>query len=166
MWKAAELHQTWICPITTDKIGHYSGHSREHGADLLRACQGGTWQGKPPRNKTQTLPCTSKFSSVIAFFPFFLVPDSVTEVKTDIYVTSFGPVSDTDMVGATDWSFHGEGWLLLQPQRTCPTLVPWQSGQKRDFAKGQDTSKHPSCPPGHKCTSSSSCRPGGAQCGW
>lgn len=24
--------------------------------------------------------------------------DAVTEVKTDIYVTSFGPVSDTDMV--------------------------------------------------------------------
>lgn len=27
-------------------------------------------------------------------------PDRVTEVKTNIYVTSFGPVSDTDMVRA------------------------------------------------------------------
>ncbi|KAG7232622.1 hypothetical protein INR49_008295, partial [Caranx melampygus] len=27
--------------------------------------------------------------------------DRVTEVKTDIYVTSFGPVSDTDMVSLT-----------------------------------------------------------------
>lgn len=25
-------------------------------------------------------------------------PESVTEVRTNIYVTSFGPVSDTDMV--------------------------------------------------------------------
>lgn len=32
------------------------------------------------------------------FFPTFLHSDAVTEVKTDIYVTSFGPVSDTDMV--------------------------------------------------------------------
>lgn len=31
---------------------------------------------------------------------FFLLSDRVTEVKTDIYVTSFGPVSDTDMVRA------------------------------------------------------------------
>lgn len=29
---------------------------------------------------------------------YFIWPDAVTEVKTDIYVTSFGPVSDTDMV--------------------------------------------------------------------
>lgn len=27
-------------------------------------------------------------------------PDRITEVKTNIYVTSFGPVSDTDMVRA------------------------------------------------------------------
>lgn len=34
--------------------------------------------------------------------PLFVVsyPDRVTEVKTNIYVTSFGPVSDTDMVRA------------------------------------------------------------------
>lgn len=31
-------------------------------------------------------------------FSTFFQPDAVTEVKTDIYVTSFGPVSDTDMV--------------------------------------------------------------------
>lgn len=31
-------------------------------------------------------------------FPTFSGLDAVTEVKTDIYVTSFGPVSDTDMV--------------------------------------------------------------------
>lgn len=31
-------------------------------------------------------------------FSIFFQPDAVTEVKTDIYVTSFGPVSDTDMV--------------------------------------------------------------------
>lgn len=30
---------------------------------------------------------------------FYVVSDTVTEVKTNIYVTSFGPVSDTDMVG-------------------------------------------------------------------
>lgn len=29
---------------------------------------------------------------------FCFSTDRVTEVKTDIYVTSFGPVSDTDMV--------------------------------------------------------------------
>lgn len=28
----------------------------------------------------------------------FFDPDRVTEVKTNIFVTSFGPVSDTDMV--------------------------------------------------------------------
>lgn len=27
-----------------------------------------------------------------------LIPGAVTEVKTDIYVTSFGPVSDVEMV--------------------------------------------------------------------
>lgn len=32
------------------------------------------------------------------FFPTLFHSDAVTEVKTDIYVTSFGPVSDTDMV--------------------------------------------------------------------
>lgn len=138
MWKVAELHQRLIWPITSDKISHCSGHSREHDAGLLRARQGGAWQGKPPHNKPQTLPYTSKFSSLIAFFPSFFVPDSVTEVKTDIYVTSFGPVSDTDMVGATGSSPPGEGWLLLQPQRTCPTLVPRQSGQKQDFPKWQE----------------------------
>ncbi len=31
----------------------------------------------------------------------FVFTDRVTEVKTDIYVTSFGPVSDTDMVSLT-----------------------------------------------------------------
>lgn len=31
-------------------------------------------------------------------FSAFFGLDAVTEVKTDIYVTSFGPVSDTDMV--------------------------------------------------------------------
>lgn len=31
--------------------------------------------------------------------PFMCLPsESVTEVRTNIYVTSFGPVSDTDMV--------------------------------------------------------------------
>lgn len=32
---------------------------------------------------------------------FVIFTDRVTEVKTDIYVTSFGPVSDTDMVSLT-----------------------------------------------------------------
>ena len=32
------------------------------------------------------------------FFSTLFYSDAVTEVKTDIYVTSFGPVSDTDMV--------------------------------------------------------------------
>lgn len=31
-------------------------------------------------------------------FSILFHSDAVTEVKTDIYVTSFGPVSDTDMV--------------------------------------------------------------------
>lgn len=35
---------------------------------------------------------------MIFCFSTFFGPDAVTEVKTDIYVTSFGPVSDTDMV--------------------------------------------------------------------
>lgn len=34
--------------------------------------------------------------NLLSLFNFW--PDAVTEVKTDIYVTSFGPVSDTDMV--------------------------------------------------------------------
>lgn len=36
------------------------------------------------------------------FMPLTVVsyPDRITEVKTNIYVTSFGPVSDTDMVRA------------------------------------------------------------------
>lgn len=42
---------------------------------------------------------------------FFFIPDSVTEVKTDIYVTSFGPVSDTDMVSAAGWLPHG-AWMV------------------------------------------------------
>ncbi|XP_053547058.1 gamma-aminobutyric acid receptor subunit alpha-3 isoform X2 [Bombina bombina] len=36
--------------------------------------------------------------------------DSVTEVKTDIYVTSFGPVSDTDMEYTIDVFFR-QSWL-------------------------------------------------------
>ncbi len=34
------------------------------------------------------------------FLCFFVQSESVTEVRTNIYVTSFGPVSDTDMVCA------------------------------------------------------------------
>lgn len=45
-------------------------------------------------------------------------PDRITEVKTNIYVTSFGPVSDTDMVrGATGCVFslvNSPTSLLLQ----------------------------------------------------
>lgn len=37
-------------------------------------------------------------ASLTLCFSAFFGPDAVTEVKTDIYVTSFGPVSDTDMV--------------------------------------------------------------------
>lgn len=35
---------------------------------------------------------------IILCFSTSFCLDAVTEVKTDIYVTSFGPVSDTDMV--------------------------------------------------------------------
>ncbi len=35
---------------------------------------------------------------VILMSLLFVFPDRITTVKTDIYVTSFGPVSDTDMV--------------------------------------------------------------------
>lgn len=46
--------------------------------------------------------CASYFPSfplapIISVLLIFIV-DRVTEVKTDIYVTSFGPVSDADMV--------------------------------------------------------------------
>lgn len=34
-----------------------------------------------------------------------LPSESVTEVRTNIYVTSFGPVSDTDMVSVFLFSF-------------------------------------------------------------
>lgn len=43
-----------------------------------------------------------KYSMMLALsndsLPHSLFSDRVTTVKTDIYVTSFGPVSDTDMV--------------------------------------------------------------------
>jgi hypothetical protein len=45
--------------------------------------------------------CTALFDLRRHWFIFFstlFYSDAVTEVKTDIYVTSFGPVSDTDMV--------------------------------------------------------------------
>lgn len=31
------------------------------------------------------------------------VTERITQVKTDIYVTSFGPVSDTEMVSLSRW---------------------------------------------------------------
>lgn len=31
------------------------------------------------------------------------VSERITQVKTDIYVTSFGPVSDTEMVSSSTW---------------------------------------------------------------
>ena len=39
-------------------------------------------------------------------FSFVCFTDRVTEVKTDIYVTSFGPVSDTDMVSLISFNLH------------------------------------------------------------
>ncbi|XP_053329757.1 gamma-aminobutyric acid receptor subunit alpha-3-like [Spea bombifrons] len=50
--------------------------------------------------------------------------DSVTEVKTDIYVTSFGPVSDTDMEYTVDVFFR-QSWLderlkFNGPMKTLP----------------------------------------------
>lgn len=46
----------------------------------------------------------------------FSFSDRVTTVKTDIYVTSFGPVSDTDMVSS---------WFLIfkMPQIIFPNRV-------------------------------------------
>ncbi|KAL8211689.1 UNVERIFIED_CONTAM: Gamma-aminobutyric acid receptor subunit alpha-6 [Gekko kuhli] len=41
-------------------------------------------------------------------------PGAVTEVKTDIYVTSFGPVSDVEMQGAAK---TGKAGLLLSSRR-------------------------------------------------
>lgn len=34
--------------------------------------------------------------------PIFIT-ERITQVKTDIYVTSFGPVSDTEMVSSRMW---------------------------------------------------------------
>lgn len=39
-----------------------------------------------------------KHCFMTVYFSTLFHSDAVTEVKTDIYVTSFGPVSDTDMV--------------------------------------------------------------------
>lgn len=46
----------------------------------------------------------------------FYYPDRITEVKTDIYVTSFGPVSDTDMVRTPT----GHLFIVLNYSPTCP----------------------------------------------
>lgn len=35
---------------------------------------------------------------------YVCVSERITQVRTDIYVTSFGPVSDTEMVGTKVWS--------------------------------------------------------------
>ncbi|XP_032746126.1 gamma-aminobutyric acid receptor subunit alpha-3-like [Rattus rattus] len=55
--------------------------------------------------------------------PFFL-KDAVTEVKTDIYVTSFGPVSDTDMEYTIDVFFrqtwHDERLKFDGPMKILP----------------------------------------------
>lgn len=45
---------------------------------------------------------------MILCFSTFFGPDAVTEVKTDIYVTSFGPVSDTDMVSIVPGKVKGK----------------------------------------------------------
>lgn len=47
-------------------------------------------------NFVESLKKYYKFKMFACFF--FFISDSITEVFTNIYVTSFGPVSDTDMV--------------------------------------------------------------------
>lgn len=60
-------------------------------------------------------------------------PDRITEVKTNIYVTSFGPVSDTDMVrGHVGHVFSVFNYLLtalcslfiqlLWPEKVLPSI--------------------------------------------
>lgn len=49
-------------------------------------------------------------------------PDRITEVKTNIYVTSFGPVSDTDMVRADPTSAFISPTPVSQTQQRSPPL--------------------------------------------
>lgn len=44
---------------------------------------------------------------MFACFFFLFISDSITEVFTNIYVTSFGPVSDTDMVSSWIFCMYG-----------------------------------------------------------
>lgn len=46
----------------------------------------------------KTIGLTGAKTALLNCFLLFLPAESVTEVRTNIYVTSFGPVSDTDMV--------------------------------------------------------------------
>lgn len=41
------------------------------------------------------------FCLFVLFFVVFVFTEKVTEIKTNIFVTSFGPVSDTEMVTAS-----------------------------------------------------------------
>lgn len=54
--------------------------------------------------------------------------ESVTEVRTNIYVTSFGPVSDTDMVSISFLSFLLTLIRIIKPKKAfipLPVTV-WQ----------------------------------------
>lgn len=50
--------------------------------------------------------------------------DAVTEVKTDIYVTSFGPVSDTDMVS-------------IVPEKEKRKMIQWVKENKLPFSTAE-----------------------------
>lgn len=86
-----------------------------------------------------------------SLFFFVVVPDSVTEVKTDIYVTSFGPVSDTDMVGATGWLPHWEGDFSCRHSGCVLPSSTDNLGKNGIFLNDKNMSKDPSCLSRHDC---------------
>ncbi|KAF7468419.1 Hypothetical predicted protein [Marmota monax] len=84
--------------------------------------------------------------------------DAVTEVKTDIYVTSFGPVSDTDMEYTIDVFFR-QTWhderlkfdgpmkilplnnLLANAYTTAEVVYSWTLGKNKSVEVAQDGSR-------------------------
>lgn len=55
----------------------------------------------------------------LSFLTAVYFPDRITEVKTNIYVTSFGPVSDTDMVSAWERMWSSNYYFFIYFIR-CP----------------------------------------------
>lgn len=51
--------------------------------------------------------------------PVSAVSERITQVRTDIYVTSFGPVSDTEMVSVLATPLRGTITALTAPAQGC-----------------------------------------------